>query len=141
MSYINLLDIIYPIGSIYMSFESISPSEIIGGNWTAIENKVIRGSNNTNTGGFDTTSHFHWQTMGYDGSIYSATALDIANANKTDSSKAWVGNSTIMFLKRSIFSNPVVYDTVGAGRFDGTSSVGLNNLPAYQNLYIWHRVS
>lgn len=37
MSYINLLDIIYPVGSIYFSNEDTSPSEIIGGIWYKLE--------------------------------------------------------------------------------------------------------
>lgn len=35
-NWINLLDCIYPVGSIYMSTSSASPSSIIGGTWTAV---------------------------------------------------------------------------------------------------------
>lgn len=36
MSYINLLEIVYPIGSLYCSMNATSPSEIIGGTWERI---------------------------------------------------------------------------------------------------------
>lgn len=35
-NWISLLDIIYPVGSLYMSTSSVSPSSIIGGTWTAV---------------------------------------------------------------------------------------------------------
>lgn len=35
-NWINLLDCIYPVGSIYISTFSTSPSSIVGGTWTAI---------------------------------------------------------------------------------------------------------
>lgn len=42
MRYINLLEIFYPVGSIYFSTINISPSSLIGGTWKPIENAVIR---------------------------------------------------------------------------------------------------
>ena len=44
MAWINLLDCIYPIGSLYLSNDSHSPASKIGGTWTAISEAVIRGS-------------------------------------------------------------------------------------------------
>lgn len=35
-NWINILNCIYPVGSIYMSTASASPSGIIGGTWTAV---------------------------------------------------------------------------------------------------------
>lgn len=36
MSWISLLDVIYPVGSLYMSISSISPASIVGGTWSAV---------------------------------------------------------------------------------------------------------
>lgn len=36
MSYVNLLDIIYPVGSIYRTSSDISPSASIGGTWEKV---------------------------------------------------------------------------------------------------------
>lgn len=44
MAWINLLEAIYPIGSIYLSTSAISPSSLIGGTWTKIEEAVLRSS-------------------------------------------------------------------------------------------------
>lgn len=44
MSWINLLNAVYPIGSIYCSTLSTSPAELLGGSWTKIEEAVLRSS-------------------------------------------------------------------------------------------------
>lgn len=36
-NFVNLLDIIYPVASIYITTSSIPPAESIGGTWTQIE--------------------------------------------------------------------------------------------------------
>ena len=41
MSWVNLLDIVYPIGAIYFSRNSTSPASIIGGSWTQIQGAVL----------------------------------------------------------------------------------------------------
>lgn len=45
MAWINLLDVIYPIGSLYFSNKATSPASIVGGTWTKIEEAVIRSGN------------------------------------------------------------------------------------------------
>lgn len=35
-SWISLLDIVYPVGSLYMSTSSVSPASIVGGTWSTI---------------------------------------------------------------------------------------------------------
>lgn len=45
MAWTNLLEIIYPIGSIYISTANVSPASLIGGQWTAIQGAVLRGQN------------------------------------------------------------------------------------------------
>ena len=37
-NWVSLLDIVYPIGSIYISVIDKSPTEIVGGTWTALYN-------------------------------------------------------------------------------------------------------
>ena len=40
-TWINLLEIVYPVGSLYMSSTNKSPAEMIGGTWEKIETAVI----------------------------------------------------------------------------------------------------
>ena len=54
----NIVDMIYPVGSIYMSVNNVSPSTLFGGTWVQIQDRFLlaSGSNytNGNTGGSDT---------------------------------------------------------------------------------------
>lgn len=47
MAYINLLEIVYPVGSVYISTNATSPAEIIGGSWTKITGAILRAEANT----------------------------------------------------------------------------------------------
>lgn len=51
----DLIDVIYPVGSIYMSVNSVNPSTLFGGTWEQIEDKFLLASgtsySNGSTGG------------------------------------------------------------------------------------------
>lgn len=40
-NWINLLEVLYPVGSIYLSKNSTSPASIIGGSWTQIQGAIL----------------------------------------------------------------------------------------------------
>lgn len=40
-TWVNLLDIVYPVGSLYLSRASTSPASTIGGSWTQIKGAVL----------------------------------------------------------------------------------------------------
>lgn len=42
MAWVNLLDVVYPVGSLYFTNNTTSPAAIIGGSWTKIEEAAIR---------------------------------------------------------------------------------------------------
>lgn len=44
MAFVNLGQVIYPVGAVYASADSTSPSELFGGSWTPITNAVLRGA-------------------------------------------------------------------------------------------------
>ena len=68
MAYINLGQVIYPVGAIYASANSTSPASLFGGNWTQITNAALRGATGVGYTGSDThtlttneiPSHSHW---------------------------------------------------------------------------------
>lgn len=47
----NIFDLIYPIGSIYMSVNSTSPSVLFGGTWEKIKDRFLLSAGNTYTNG------------------------------------------------------------------------------------------
>lgn len=48
MAFTNIIDIIYPIGSLYSSTSSTSPATLFGGTWTQIKGAVIAAYDITN---------------------------------------------------------------------------------------------
>ena len=44
MPFVNLLQVVYPVGAFYFSNLATSPSSIIGGTWTPITDATIRGA-------------------------------------------------------------------------------------------------
>ena len=49
-NFVNLLDIIYPVGSMYFSVSSTSPADTVGGTWTQIKDAVLAASGNSYSG-------------------------------------------------------------------------------------------
>lgn len=53
-TWVNLLDVMFPVGSFYISRQATSPASIIGGSWTQVTNAVLRGSTSIGYTGSDT---------------------------------------------------------------------------------------
>lgn len=47
----DLIDIVYPVGSIYMSLNNVSPATLFGGTWTRISGRMLRGAGSSDTAG------------------------------------------------------------------------------------------
>lgn len=43
----DLLDLVYPVGSIYMNVNNINPQSVFGGSWEKVEGKFLLGSSAT----------------------------------------------------------------------------------------------
>ena len=58
-NYVNLLDIVYPVGSVYITFSNVSPVDSVGGSWEKIDGKFLQSSSKTDalnsTGGASNT--------------------------------------------------------------------------------------
>lgn len=46
-NFVNLMDIVYPIGSVYISFNSTSPAASVGGTWELLDNVFLYGTSGT----------------------------------------------------------------------------------------------
>lgn len=58
-----IINLIYPVGSIYMSVNNTSPATLFGGTWTQLKDKFLLTAGDTyaagSTGGSATSSHTH----------------------------------------------------------------------------------
>lgn len=82
-NFVNLLDIVYPIGSVYITFNDVSPVDAVGGSWEKINGKFLQSSSETDTlnstGGYSNSIEL---TLQYASWYYNLATLDNANADK-----------------------------------------------------------
>lgn len=128
MAFINLLDILYPVGSLYFSISAISPASIIGGTWTQLlQGNYIMSAGNSyaiaSFGGKNThtlttsemPSHNHADRVGW----------------KDNGGNVWTGTNGLHLLAVDMNS---VSANVGGGKAH-------NNMPCYFAVNIWYRIS
>lgn len=54
MAWVNVTDLVYPVGSYYISNTSTSPATQFGGSWTQLTDKFLYATTSTSTGGSNT---------------------------------------------------------------------------------------
>lgn len=132
----NVFDLIYPIGSIYLSVSDVNPAALFGGSWERITDRFLLGAGGSYSSGATggETSH--------------ALTVDEIPANiGTFNSLSWASNNWRTNGKFSV--NQIHCDrTAGGGTDFGDADYTLsggnqphNNMPPYIAVYIWKRVS
>lgn len=133
----DIIDILHPIGSIYMSKYDTNPADLFGGVWERIKDKFLLGAGDAyeanSEGGEEThtltvaemPAHGHGVTS-VNGSVYS----DYVGGSS---------GSSILIASRyngyvSAYSNPLYATNTG-------STQAHNNMPPYKTVYIWERIS
>lgn len=124
----SVLDFIYPVGSIYISYSHVDPGTMFGGTWTRIENAFLWGCDENGdigiTGGEKThklttaemPSHSH-------GAVYSGNAT---------------GTKNLPWLSTGVLGtgDKLAYSAIATG-----DSVAHNNMPPYVQVSIWRRTA
>lgn len=96
---INIVDLVYPIGAIYMSVNSTNPSAIFGGTWEQIQGRYLLGagtpSQNTNTSmGSLTQEQLTWNfTAGETLGEYTHTLTTYEMPTHKHEGLSWLGDS------------------------------------------------
>ena len=154
----NLIDIVYPIGSIYMSMNDVSPAAFLGGTWERIQDRFLLSAGSSyavgSTGGeathtlsvAETPAHTHTRgTMEISGEIHSTHSLKYgwAGSGAFASTTAYNGAS-VAGNSGNTWSGQVNF--YASRNWTGaTSSVGgntaHNNMPPYLTVYMWKRTS
>lgn len=127
----NIFDIIYPIGSLYMSTEPTSPASLFGGTWTQIKDKFILAAGDNHLVGEEggeeqhtltgsempAHSHFVPSNVSADGSgIMTGGYLDASNVNDYSTTHWYVATN------------------------ERGGNAAHNNMPPYLSVYVWKRV-
>lgn len=124
-----LLDLIFPVGSIYMNYaNSSSPASTLGGKWTRIYNKFLIGAGSSYTIGSEGGEVSHLLTVNEMPSHTHTVPV-------TTSNTASGSNPNYPFLHHA---DSGVYTTE-------SSSVGSNsphnNMPPYRAVWMWRRTA
>ena len=147
----KLFDLVYPVGSVYMSTNSTSPQILFGGSWTKIEGRFLwaTGSTPGTTGGSRTTdshiltidempTHYHMgKTYSHNwnagvtippGRAFAQSYRSGTAGNWAYSAENWIPGSEI---------NDMV-ETGGSGGGQGHTHTFM---PPYFEVYMWYRTA
>ena len=138
----NILNYLYPVGSIYMSVNSTSPATLFGGTWEQIKNRFLIGCGDTYSAGASGGSATHTLTV---------DEMPI-HGNHLYIDGAWVSQGTKNGRYLNIDNNMTTYGTAGRGwlasgneAYPAGYNIGggkaHNNMPPYLAVYMWKRTA
>lgn len=128
------LNLIYPIGSIYLAYNATSPASRFGGSWTAITGRFIYANNGTAVGG----SNNHNHTLGGYGYALIGTNGNKIRYNYPNSSGiTWYPN---YYVSTNDYGHTDSGSTSDPTNLTGGTSTS-SNMPAYQTVYCWRRTA
>ena len=122
---IDLVDMIYPIGSVYISTQSTNPKNFLGGTGEQIQGRFLLGASATYPNGTTGGAATHTLTieeMPKHSHTYSETYKNTSNGYGGKFSGSWVSQTD-------------------SNTSDTGSGKAHNNMPPYLAVYIWKRIS
>lgn len=139
----SLLNLIYPIGAIYISTAATSPATLFGGTWERLKDRFLLAAGDTYaagaTGGSETHDHtldsgFAKITFDYNTSLKNFFAEEYVYSSETYSSNKCEYMSGV-----SAFS-PGTSNTSKATKLGGSTDEA-DNMPPYLAVYMWVRTA
>lgn len=121
----NIVNLIYPIGSIYISVNSVSPSILFGGTWEQLKDRFLLGSGDTYTAG----------TTGGE-ATHTLTIEEMPSHTHSGVRRSSVGVTGTKSTGSSASTNSTTYDTDATG-----GGQAHNNMPPYLAVYMWKRIA
>ena len=137
-------NLIYPVGSIYMSTDSTDPSLLFGGTWEQLENKFLLGAGSTYTAGDSGGSNTHTHTT----SNHTLTVNEIPSHTHNiyggdGDVPDWFGGSGNPYGIKA--RSGTAYDYLGytgGGQAHNHGNTGSSsNMPPYLVVYMWKRLT
>lgn len=150
----NIANVIYPIGSIYMSMNDINPSLLFGGTWTQINDNrfLLCSSSSKQTGGSTTieTENMPSHTHTFTGDAITGSINYISRYDGTDgqtfSASGCFSNTTKSGVRTWQGTNGkearigVQFDATPSGTISSTGN-GQTYWQPYMTVFCWYRVA
>lgn len=123
----KIIDLIYPVGSIYMSTVDITPAAVFGGEWEAIRGKFLLAESDNHAAGSTGGEETHKLTVNEMPSHKHKPSDNGSFASNGGGQTAGFSSGPYWFIASS------------------TNSVGgdqpHNNMPPYLAVYVWKRIA
>ena len=156
-NWINLLDCIYPVGSIYMSISPLSPASIVGGTWSAVTagatllaagadfaSDSYGGSLRISTEQMPSHSHkARTDTSGVDEDDFAFTLNRTYGLSTTGRIHVTMNSSSsyVVMGANTSASDSIGIEDIGQGTSTATTGNGEDFHPYGLNVYMWKRTA
>lgn len=131
----NMVDLIYPVGSIYMSANDTSPSILFGGEWERIKDRFLLSCGDTYSAGSTGGSATHTLTVNempsHTHSSNISTTDDDTKFGVLKSEGGWLGEVLVSW--GALVREDAVFPQGG--------NQPHNNMPPYLAVYMWKRIA
>lgn len=129
-----------PVGGLYLSFSSTSPSSIWGGTWTAITGRFLYANAGTGTGGSNTQTLSVANLPNINGYLGIRGGADAFIATYSSGGGVFKldGYSGSCYIFQQTGG---LYQGYGGFTMNFGSGTAHNNMPAYQSVYCWRRTA
>lgn len=127
-SWNTYLNLIYPVGSVYISYTSTSPATRFGGSWASIIGRFPYFNAGIETSGSNTHTLTVAEMPSHIHTIHAFSPQDnnVSGNNYNPTTGDWL----------AFWSSNDGHSTVAAG-----GNAAHNNMPAYQTFYAWRRTA
>lgn len=134
----TILNSVYPVGSVYMSFTSTNPSKLFGGTWKSIEGQFLIGVGKHTDDNNETWEFGLRQAYGEFNHVLTVAQIPSHRHNMSPPDPGSGGGAAWEATGRWINSTTAglnsYTDYTGGGQ-------GHNNMPPYLAVYMWERTA
>lgn len=147
----NLLDAVYPVGSIYMSVNNVNPGTFIGGTWQQIQDRFLLAAGSSYVAGSTGGNATHVHTTGghtltvaeipaHSHAIYSGWGdYDSTQTSDAYRYQQWAKNN--LGWHNGSAGTIGISNTGGGGSHSHGNTGSASSLPPYLAVYVWERTA
>lgn len=125
----SLIDLVYPVGAVYISMNQTSPQTLFGGTWTQIQGRFLIGAGTAYPAGSTGGEATHTLTA--------SEIPDHTHSFKYTGQSVTTGVNAIRLYQAA--SNQ--YNAYSGGQSSNCGGRAHNNLPPYMAVYMWTRTA